>query len=745
MSTETRHFYEFGPFRLDPAERLLLRDGEPVRLKPKDFEMLVVLVERSGRLVEKDELMRRLWPDSFVAEANLTNSVYTLRKALGGGQEYIETVPKHGYRFVAEVRSLPDARGEVLVVEKHTLTRTVTEEEVGAADEPAVAAASLAPKTLAAGDAPARRALRALGLPLTLSFGALLAAGAALGIYWLVSQGRPDGGAKASVPFREMEISRLTTSGKITHAAISPDGKYVAHVTEDAEGDSLWVSHVAAPTAVRIAGPAATEYVSVTFTPDGGAVYYLALDRDKGDTALYRVPVLGGPSSTAAYDVGPVGLSPDGTQMAFIRIYGNESRLIVAGAGGAGERTLARHRQPELFRLYWNAPAWSPDGKTLACQVRLSDERGQYETVVGVSVEDGAERPLSPVRWKYAGQPVWLPDGSGLLLTANEGETAPVQVWHVALASGAATRVTHDLNDYHDLSLTRDAGRLAAVQYHSVSGIWVAPEADADRARQIASDAGRVEELAWAPDGRIVYRSNAGGSAEIWVMGADGSNPKQLTADARVGRGLAVSPDGRRIFFASDRAGHFNIWRADADGSNLRQLTEGGGEFYPHCTPDGGWVVYQQGEIEPRLWKVPADGGEPVRLTETRANRPAVSPDGGLIAYHYLDPDADKSRWRIGVVSSEGGERLRRFDLPPTVTQRFVRWSPDRQSIAFLNSPGGLSDIWAQPLDGSPPKQLTGFKAEQILAFDWSPDRRSLAYVRGAETSDVVLIEQGRK
>jgi Tol biopolymer transport system component len=88
---------------------------------------------------------------------------------------------------------------------------------------------------------------------------------------------------------------------------------------------------------------------------------------------------------------------------------------------------------------------------------------------------------------------------------------------------------------------------------------------------------------------------------------------------------------------------------------------------------------------------------------------------------------------------------LKRFDFPPTLTWRFIRWSPDSQSIAFANNSGGLSDIWLQPLDGSPPKQLTAFKAEQIIVFDWSHDGRSLAFVRGVETSDVVLIERKQK
>jgi Tol biopolymer transport system component len=229
-------------------------------------------------------------------------------------------------------------------------------------------------------------------------------------------------------------------------------------------------------------------------------------------------------------------------------------------------------------------------------------------------------------------------------------------------------------------------------------------------------------------------------------MKADGSDARQLTVGARVSRGLAVTPDGSHIIFSSDRTGQFNLWRIDRDGGNLRQLTSGDGEFYPQCTPDGRWVVYQNNEvIDPRLWKVPTDGGAPVQLTKTRATKPAVSPDGQMIAYSYLDVDLNPSRWGIGIVPSAGGERLKRFDFPPTVLYRQVHWSPDGRAIAFLNSPGGLSDIWLQPFDGGPLKPLTNFKSEQILAFDWSPDGRSLAFVRNVITSDAVLIEQAQK
>src|SRR5436309_8796392 len=103
---EGKHFFEFGPFRLDPAERQLLRNNQPVPLAPKAFDTLLLLVENSGHLLTKDELMKRLWPETFVEEVNLAQNISAIRRALddkNGGTQYIETVPKGGYRFVGLV------------------------------------------------------------------------------------------------------------------------------------------------------------------------------------------------------------------------------------------------------------------------------------------------------------------------------------------------------------------------------------------------------------------------------------------------------------------------------------------------------------------------------------------------------------------------------------------------------------------------------------------------------------------
>ena len=131
MPQQSRHFYEFGPFRLDKEKRRLLRDGEPVHLSPKSAEALVVMVQNAGKLLEREELMRAVWADTFVEDANLTVAISHLRRALGQkGEtaEYIETIPRVGYRFVAEVREVAE-QPTPLIVEKRTLSQTVIEEE----------------------------------------------------------------------------------------------------------------------------------------------------------------------------------------------------------------------------------------------------------------------------------------------------------------------------------------------------------------------------------------------------------------------------------------------------------------------------------------------------------------------------------------------------------------------------------------------------------------------------------------
>src|SRR5256714_4087456 len=156
MCEPARHFYEFGPFRIDVTERLLLRAGEPVLLPPKVFDTLLALVQQPGRVIGKDELMKQVWPDSFVEEANLAHNVFTLRRALGEektADKYIETIPRRGYRFVATVVERQDEATDLLIIEAHSRSHTVIEEHSDAPPDGV-------PGQIAAHQSPADRQLR---------------------------------------------------------------------------------------------------------------------------------------------------------------------------------------------------------------------------------------------------------------------------------------------------------------------------------------------------------------------------------------------------------------------------------------------------------------------------------------------------------------------------------------------------------------------------------------------------------
>jgi Tol biopolymer transport system component/DNA-binding winged helix-turn-helix (wHTH) protein len=768
--------YEFEEFRLDATTRLLYRAGEQLVLTPKAVETLIALIESQGNVIGKDELMQKIWADTIVEESNLAQYLHVLRKTLGetsDGKPYIETLKRRGYRFNGAVRVVKNGNGLVSVTDDaedldlaaneqpkvaNLISRRVerlgnvrvfsnlavdreTEHLVNVErSENIYSVSDWRREPLADTSLPVITSTRSKWFsPLVLVVLVAGFAGIVFGIYKFAMSG--SSAEARSIPFLGSDMTRLTTTGKSKRgAAISPDGKYVAHIISGPDGESLWVRQVAAANDTRIAAPSESYVVWVTFAPDGNFVYYLALKRDKGQTELFRVPVLGGPTVKVLIDIAPPTFSPDGTKIAFMKTFGEgESRLMVANADCTNEEVLASRNDPDYLNMFWYAPAWSPDGKSIAFPVNQSDEKGRYETVMAVDVETRVERKLTDERWQQVGQPRWLADG--LVVSAAETSTGPKQLWHISLTDGAATHITRDLNDYEYLSLTSDGKTLAVVQNHTVSNIWTAG-GDLSAAKQVMSEAGWLNELIFLPDGRLAYTSNAGGSSDIWTMNADGSNIRQLTVGANARLGLAVTADEKQLIFAAERDGKYNLWRVETDGSNLTRITNGDGELYPQCTPDGRWIIYQSGGNYPTIWKIPIGGGEPKAITTTRGSRPSISPDGQFVAYHYLDSSFERSRWGIGISSLEDGRSVQRFDFPSTVVERLVKWTRDGNGIAFLNSPDGVQNIWTQPLDGGAAKPLTDFSSDSIISFNWNADGSQLAVIRGVETSDVLLINR---
>jgi Tol biopolymer transport system component len=312
------------------------------------------------------------------------------------------------------------------------------------------------------------------------------------------------------------------------------------------------------------------------------------------------------------------------------------------------------------------------------------------------------------------------------------------------MRDGSARSITNDLSDYLGVSLRSDSGALATIQRQTLSKIWLLPKGDTTRATALTSGTSRYFDLSWAKDGKIVYASDASGNADIYEMAADGSNVRQLTANAKRNYGPAVSPDGRYIVFHSNRSGIFQIWRTDRDGANPKQLTFGNSESnWPVFSGDGKWVIYEHFEsgVPGTIWKVSIEGGTPVKVTDGILIRPAVSPDGKSIAFWQNDGKPD-SRWRLGMMPFDAKSPIRTFEVAPTVQVQWdtlLRWTPEGSGLIYVDHRNGIDNIWIQSIQGGQPRQLTTFTEGRIFSFDWSADR-NLVTSRGVTTSDVVLI-----
>ncbi|HVQ38890.1 MAG TPA: DPP IV N-terminal domain-containing protein, partial [Pyrinomonadaceae bacterium] len=466
---------------------------------------------------------------------------------------------------------------------------------------------------------------------------------------------------------------------------------------------------------------------------------------------LHQMPVLGGAQKKLLNDAdGAVSYSPDGRQFSYVR--GNfpnlgESALLIANADGTGERIVALRKRPETFP-WWRqpTPVWSADGKSIACVIGGDATGSGTMSVVEVQVADGTMKAIPGPGWYEIKSIAALPDQGGFLVLGADKPSAyyAQQIWHLG-ANGESRRITTDFNDYLGMSVTADTNALVAVQSNRISNIWVAPNKDAASAVLIKSGGSNqdgTDGLAWTPDGRqVVFYSRASGADDIWIMNADGSGLKQLTIDVGTNYDCRVTPDGRFIVFTSERSGHPNLWRMDLDGGNAKQLTSGNSDFNVTISPDSKWIVYESSASgRPGLWKVSIDGATS-KLAEYASENPEISPDGKYIAFQYREDT--NSPWRYAIIPFEGGQPVKVFDFPPTKAHDF-RWMPDSRSLSYIDTRGGVSNIWIFPLDGAPPKPLTDFKTDQINNFKWSPDGKQLVLARGTTTSDVVLIKDFR-
>jgi Tol biopolymer transport system component/DNA-binding winged helix-turn-helix (wHTH) protein len=669
MDDLEKHFYDFGPFRLDPSERLLLRGYDVVPLTPKAFEMLLVLVESNGHVLTKDELMKRVWPDTIVEEANLSHNIYRLREALAEGRDgdkYIETLPRRGYRFVAKVTEVHN-EGSDLIVAEHVRARVVIEEE------PDASSSGLATpeKTIQNSVWPLVVTGTAVALLLMFALGGVIL----WQRRWAAS---PSTVRSTPLPMRTTPLTSFPDEE--LDPSLSPDGKLIAYTWKGGEnkGLNVYVQQVDGGTPVRLTSEIARDGCP-KWSPDGR---YLAFSRgsvDPNKNGIYVIPALGGPERhlLTAWS-GKVDWSPDGKYLVFSGRPSAEGStyLGVLNIDSLEVRQLT-HPRPGLQGDF--DCSFSPDGQ----QVAFSRRAESASELFVVRAAGGEPRQLTFDN-RRIDTPAWTPDGRELVFASNRDGS--YNLWRMPSEGGTPRRLEGIGLDAHQPSIARSGGRLVYSQQSIDTNIWRmqtrASTGDSNSRIKIIGSTRRDENPHLSPDGKkIAFESNRSGSRELWLADADGGNPLQLTNFAGPLTGNPRwSPDGRELAFDSRPEGRAQIYLINANGGQVRRLTN---DAYDNLAPswshDGQWVYFGSNRSGVwQVWKMPVAGGEPVQVTVNGGYEAVEAVDGQSIFFNK------QGYWHFGLfqLSLAGGKENKVLDLPQL--ESFRDWAVTADGIYYI-------------------------------------------------------------
>jgi DNA-binding winged helix-turn-helix (wHTH) protein/Tol biopolymer transport system component len=656
MRKQENELYEFGPFRINSRERLLSRDGEPLQLTPKAFETLLVLIKNSGHLMLKEELMKAVWPDSFVEEVNLSQNISTLRKALGDaaqGSRYIVTVPGQGYRFVGEVRECASAtqpffsRGDVaeeVVIASRTRSRVLIEEteedESGRAVEPPFLP---------------QHQIKALPLP--------VAGKSHLARMLSILLGVAIGAVATWALFRPVPVPKVLRSVQLTHVGrVEPYGRVLS------DGSRLY------------------------FTERIGGTWGLAeIGEQGGEPALISTSV----ANPALYDLDL-----------------SASRLLVADQGPVDDRgdplwivsTLGGSAQ-RLGNIVAEDAAWSPDGRNIAYCLQGA------LFVVG---DDGLRpRKLLSIPGKIM-LPRWSPDGRHISFTVRELSAGVLSLWEVDASGQNAHAISfgwknprEQWNEGESCGSWSPDGRFFIFRSirGGVNSFWIARDAD-HNVRFKAPPS----QLYSSPDWLAEPRFNAKGNKIVFV---DYQERRELVRyDSERGifvpflggipaRHLSFSPDGQWVAYKNETDG--SLWRSRSDGTQALQLSFPPLEaLHSSWSPDERAIAFQ---ASGKLYRIPFEGGSPELLIE--GSQPSWSPDGKSILFTRWQVQ-DIGGWRpsIHVLNLSTGREIM---IPGSENFEAPQYSPDGRYAAASDKKDEklmlyefAAQRWSELADGLP-------------------------------------------
>ena len=629
MSEQKNHLYEFGPFRLDLRQRVLLRDGEPVSITPKAFETLLVLVENSSDVVGKDTLIEKVWPDVVVEESTLAQNISALRKVLGKApfeREYIQTIPKRGYRFSTVVKAIDGTTNIPIATPSDELSK----EKV---------------------DGPWLKFVvwnRAVPWSIT-----VIVVLAALLVIWKLSGPKPG-------PVSKLVITtpRIASLGNrpANDLAISPDGRRIVYAAQRPDGGrQLYVRYLDRLEATPIAG---TEGVmgSPSFSGDSQSVLFVSARRE-----LKRIPIEGGPAVILHEDPGVGGHGSWGSDDTIIFPLIDRGLFLISADGGEPE-VLTTPEQDKGERHY-GSPQLLPGGEAVIFTVLHSDG---YRIAV-LSLETGEKKTLVEgargARYAPTGHLVYETERTGTLM-AVPFDVTKVQV------TGTPVLVLEGIRHHHwpiamaDYAFSANGTLIYVPKTQSVEHqlVWV----DREGNELLLSEEPR--NYGWpriSPDGKqLAFVIFEKGGFNVWIYDLGRDSLRRLTLDGERNGSPEWSPDGKWIVFSSNRDGPQNMHRKRADGrGSVERLTKSEVlQVANSWLPDGSGFSFNV-PSEGSTWILPVGEDQNPHMLMEGEGGIRFSPDGRWLAYaasekgqpqvyvrSYAEPDI---RWLVS--GDEGG------------------------------------------------------------------------------------------
>jgi Tol biopolymer transport system component/DNA-binding winged helix-turn-helix (wHTH) protein len=738
----------FGPFEIDLHTHEVWKFGTRLKLVGQPFEILAVLLSRPGELVTREELRNRLWPtDTFVDfNHSLNAAVNKLREALSDSANeprYIETLPRRGYRFIAEV-------------EWATTSPSV---RAAAPDQP-TSADTDAPLPLSLMSAGETEILSPIRFPQYLLGAGVLFTLFIAGLFLLKTASANRSDSSNSPPIEH--VRPLMAVPDTSAPAFSPDGNSVAFFRERSQpGESgIYVTTVGSNQLLQLTNnerdccpvwspdrrwiafsrmhdraysiylvPVGNEAESRTKTNPDPEVQFAEFKLTPASSTERKLDTLGVTPSRGELD-----WSPDGKSLVFA---GPSGLYLISSEHSA----VRRMTDPPPAVEDWG-PAFSPDGQTVLF-VR-SRQVGEPDELWTVPAGGGEGVRLLSERGKITSPPRWSFDGRSVIFSSN-------RIGHPSLfrasldAPDSAVAISEAGSPAWDPTVSRRGYRLAYERLQRSLSIWqmnLAPSPDHRPYLLVpsTSDTDQGPGPQYSPDGKkLAYMSDRSGTMEIWVSDRDGGNAFQLSAVGGAGT-PRWSPDSQSIVFDTVTRGGSKIVTMRVRGGPPRMLSpETVHDVCPSWSRDGKWIYF----ASPRsgawqVWKMPSAGGDAMQVTEHGGHTALESPDGKYL-YYSKSPWPEPEVWRVPVA---GGEET---PMPLVRPGTWASWQVVEHGILFVGPSLGHQAVLSFYDFSTSSATTLAFLDRTPFWLGATRDGRAVAFDQpGMEQDQAMLVENFR-